>query len=204
MKKSTIILLIVIAAVCQSHSQTTDRWQAEYLVKKQFAMYPNSTLQDLYKTCFQDVFGAEHLASDTQKVIQYIQYELSQPFYPCYPLYEYCGLNGNYVRVNISAVGNGYITDSLLASCFIRSSHAEKKVTLEQWAEIWHEISHYIHDIKPDIENFKQDDEYIFRLIDSGQYAWVHSRLYRDTYMPHYRIVTREIFENEIYPLLKR
>lgn len=38
--------------------------------------YPMATLQDVYKTCYQDYFGAEHLMSDTAAARNYLSMEL--------------------------------------------------------------------------------------------------------------------------------
>ena len=38
--------------------------------------YPMATLQDIYKTCYQDFFGAEHLMNDTAMARKYINKEL--------------------------------------------------------------------------------------------------------------------------------
>ena len=40
--------------------------------------YPMATLQDVYKTCYQDYFGAEHLVKDTASARQYLQKELDE------------------------------------------------------------------------------------------------------------------------------
>ena len=74
--------------------------------------FPESDLRDLYKYCFQDFFGPEHLISDSLGAVNYIVYELShsdesdwkQPLF-FYPL----GLMGNYVRVDINYVKQGSV-----------------------------------------------------------------------------------------------
>ena len=41
-------------------------------VTKQMQTYPKSRLLDIYKSCFQDYMGAEHLVSDRQRVKAYL------------------------------------------------------------------------------------------------------------------------------------
>ena len=41
-------------------------------VNQQLKTYPKSRLLDIYKSCFQDYMGAEHLVSDKQRVKAYI------------------------------------------------------------------------------------------------------------------------------------
>ena len=45
-------------------------------VSRQMATYPESRLLDIYKSCFQDYMGAEHLVSDRQRVKAYLDEEL--------------------------------------------------------------------------------------------------------------------------------
>ena len=40
----------------------------ERFVNRQLQTYPKSRLLDIYKSCFQDYMGAEHLVSDRQRV----------------------------------------------------------------------------------------------------------------------------------------
>ena len=39
--------------------------------------YPQSTLQDVYKSCFQDYFGPAHIISNREAARRYIEYELA-------------------------------------------------------------------------------------------------------------------------------
>ena len=49
----------------------------EGFVNRQMQSYPKSRLLDLYKSCFQDFMGAEHLVSDRQRVKAYLDEELN-------------------------------------------------------------------------------------------------------------------------------
>ncbi len=199
----TMLCFAIITIGFEAKSQKVDTWQIDYLVNKQLKQYPCSTLQDIYKTCFQDVFGPEHLVSDTQKVMSYIDYEIKQEYNEAFPLYEYCGLNGNFVRVNISAVKQGYLDKQTLAECFIASASREHSMTINQWVVVWREICHYIQtNYKDRLTNFQNDSLYIENLLKKNEYAWVHSRAFHDTYLPHYRIIAKDLFFEKIYPKL--
>lgn len=199
-----VLTIIAFVSVCfVAKSQSIDNWQIDYLVNKMFKQYPCITLQDIYKTCFQDVFGPEHLVSDTQKVLSYIDYETKQQYNEAFPLYEYCGMEGNFVRVNVSAVKQGYIDMETLADCFIASASKEHTMTISQWTKLWREICGYIEvNYKDKLSNFQADSLYIENLLGKGEYAWVHSRAFHDTYLPHYRIIAKDLFVKKIYPKL--
>ena len=75
-------------------------------VKWQMETYPESRLLDIYKSCFQDYMGAEHLVSDSERVKAYLDQELEttrlDELMPWY--YESCGIDSNYYRVSIRAI----------------------------------------------------------------------------------------------------
>ena len=48
----------------------------------------------------------------------------------------------------------------------------------------------------------QQDRAFIDSILSVGKYAISHSPEYREAYLPHYRIVEKSIFENEIKPLI--
>ena len=50
----------------------------ETFVNRQLQRYPQMRLLDLYKSCFQDFMGAEHLVSDREGVKHYLDTELEQ------------------------------------------------------------------------------------------------------------------------------
>ena len=156
-------------------------------VTKQMQTYPKSRLLDIYKSCFQDYMGAEHLVSDRQRVKAYL---------------EACGVNGQYVRVSIRAIKENLITEDVLLDAFIRSANSEKRPTVESWRDRWHKIVGTIDQMNLNLPNYQQDRAFIDSILSVGKYAISHSPEYREAYRPHYRIVEKSIFENEIKPLL--
>lgn len=190
-------LVAIVASV--SAQSVTD------FVNRKMDEYPLSRLLDIYKSCFQDYMGAEHLVSDTASVRKYLDYELSstktedlQPWY-----YESCGINGNYVRVSIKAIKDGIISESQLLDAFIRSANSLKRPSVESWRLKWHEINDSIDSLNLNLPHYYEDKQYIDSILSVGKYAISHSKEYREAYHPHYRIVSREIFETELRPLIE-
>lgn len=66
---TSIALLIATAAMTQDTNGFASR---------QMQAYPKSRLLDIYKSCFQDYMGAEHLVSDRQRVKAYLDKELNE------------------------------------------------------------------------------------------------------------------------------
>jgi len=52
------------------------------------------------------------------------------------------------------------------------------------------------------LPNYQQDRAFIDSILSVGKYAISHSPEYREAYRPHYRIVEKSIFENEVKPLI--
>lgn len=175
-------------------------------VNGQMESYPQSRLLDIYKSCFQDYMGAEHLVSDKDRVKAYLDEELNtttlDELMPWY--YEPCGIDGNYVRVSIRAVKEGIMTEDLLLDAFIRSANNPRRPTIEAWRDRWHEIIGTIDEMHLNLPNYLEDKQFIDSVLSKDKYAISHSPEYREAYHPHYRIVERAIFEQEILPQIQK
>ena len=175
-------------------------------VSRQMETYLESRLLDIYKSCFQDYMGAEHLVSDRQRVKAYLDEELQttslDDLMPWY--YEPCGVYGQYIRVSIRAIKENLITEDLLLDAFIRSANSEKRPSVESWRDEWHKIIGTIDQMKIGLSRMGQDRAFIDSILTVGKYAISHSPEYREAYRPHYRIVEKGIFEREIKPLLPK
>ena len=199
MKKTIFVVLAMIFSVALSAQDIQD------FVTKQMQTYPKSRLLDIYKSCFQDYMGAEHLVSDRQRVKAYLDEELQttnlDELMTWY--YEPCGVNGQYVRVSIRAVKENIVSENLLLDAFIRSANSDKRPTVESWRDRWHKIIGTIDQMGLNLPHYQQDRAFIDSILSVGKYAISHSPEYREAYRPHYRIVEMSIFENEIKPLIE-
>lgn len=174
------------------------------MVKNQLSNYPKSRLLDIYKSCFQDFMGAEHLVGDTLSVRRYLEYELQQvegdSLMSWYA--EPCGLQGRYVRVSLRVVQEGLVSLDQLLSAFIRSANDSVRPSVEVWKAEWEKIVGQIDEMRLGLPYYDDDRRFIADVLAQGKYAISHSPDYRAAYRPHYRIVRRDIFERELKPLL--
>ena len=174
------------------------------MVKNQLSNYPKSRLLDIYKSCFQDFMGAEHLVGDTLSVRRYLEYELQQvegdSLMSWYA--EPCGLQGRYVRVSLRVVQEGLVSLDQLLSAFIRSANGSVRPSVEVWKAEWEKIVGQIDEMRLGLPYYDDDRRFIADALAQGKYAISHSPDYRAAYRPHYRIVRRDIFERELKPLL--
>ena len=206
MKKGLLLsIALIMSIVISAQESGEDQLSIEGFVNRQMQNYPKSRLLDIYKSCFQDYMGAEHLLSDRQRVKAYLDEELNttslDDLMPWY--YEPCGIDSSYYRISIKAIKEGFITEDQLLDAFIRSANSETRPSVESWSNRWHMIIGTIDRMKLDMPNYQEDKQLIDSVFSVGKYAISHSPDYREVYHPHYRIVERSIFEKEIKHLIE-
>ena len=193
-------LLLILALVCSFSlfGQSIDTAAVRSSIERQLATYPESTLQDIYKTFYQEHFGPGHIISDTASARRYLMRELSEVGKTQSPYFEPTGSQGDYVRVYLSAVSDSLITAEQLLDALIRSANSWQEPSVN-WMEKWGTIVSVIQANKMEIEGFEADLPLLNEAARNNQ-AVHHSRRYNEVYHPHYRIVERSIFEQELKP----
>ena len=196
-------LLLILALVCSFSlfGQSIDTVAVHSAIERQLATYPESTLQDIYKSFYQEHFGPSHIISDTASARRYLMKELSEMGKNQPPYFEPTGSQGNYIRVYLSAVTASLITAEQLLDAFVRSANLWQEPTVS-WLEKWEAIVSIIQANKIELEGFETDLPLLTEAARNNQ-AVHHSRPYNEAYHPHYRIVERSIFEIELKPSLK-
>ena len=195
------VALVIICFFCSIVLQAQD---IEGFVHRQLLTYPQSRLLDLYKSCFQDFMGAEHLVSDRQRVKEYLDAELNttalDDLMPWN--YEPCGVDSSCYRVSIRTIKEDVLSEDMLLDTFIRSANTPKRPSVEEWRKRWHVIISTIDQMQLGLPLYQHDKAFIDSILSVGKYAISHSPEYREAYRPHYRIVERSIFERELKPLI--
>ncbi len=196
-------LLLILALACSFNlfSQTIDTVAMRSAIERQLVTYPESTLQDIYKSFYQEHFGPGHIISDTVTARRYLMLELSEMGKTASPYFEPTGSQGDYVRVYLSAIADSLITAERLLDAFIRSANLWQEPAAS-WLDKWEAIVSIIQTNKMEIGNFETDLPLLTEAARNNQ-AVHHSSRYNEAYHPHYRIVERGIFEIELKPSLK-
>ncbi len=196
-------LLLVLALACSFSlfGQSIDTVAVRSAIERQLATYPESTLQDIYKSFYQEHFGPGHIISDTASARRYLMRELSEMGKTASPYFEPTGSKGDYVRVYLSAIADSLITAEQLLDAFVRSANLWQEPTVS-WMEKWEAIVSIIQANKMEIEGFETDLPLLTEAARNNQ-AVHHSRRYNEAYHPHYRIVERSIFERALEQALK-
>lgn len=199
----TLFLLITFICAAAAQIKCVDAASVRSAVERMVADYPHSTLQDIYKSFFQDNFGPGHAVPDSAQVAACLHGELAKVERLDVPMYEPTGCNGNYYRVSLAAIASGKLQANALLSAFLRSVRAVQPSEVAAWAKEWEQIEGIIAAMELSLPNYDTDAVAINEILATGHYAVHHSRLYNEHYAPHYRIVAKDIFEKEIQPLLE-
>lgn len=201
--KYLIITLLFIFTTMIGNAQQSRDDRIREAVERQLRDFPKSTLQDLYKSFFQDRFGPGHIVSDTSAAGNYLRHELnsSEFFHEIY--YEPTGYESNYYRVNLSVLKENKMSYQEFFDAFIRSVEQVNLDDISEWKTEWSEIEAVIISMDLGLEHFEEDLEMIQSVLAQDKYAIHHSRVYNAEYHPHYRIIERSIFEKEILPKIK-
>lgn len=194
-----ILVLSMWGTSCKHGS--TDR-QIIKAVEKQMKMYPESTLRDLYKNFFQDYFGPGHIIANTNAASNYLQQELSATTEFEGKDYEYTGYKGKMVRVNLKVIADGRVPYDKYLDAFLRSVNGITPPSIEEWQAEWAKIDSVIMTMGIELNNAEKDRQEITQLLDDNKFVMHHSRQFNEHYAPHYRIIERHIFEEEILPLI--
>lgn len=204
MRRLVYILLLMIAFVCAvAQTKCIDAVAVRVAVERMMADYPHSTLQDIYKSFFQDNFGPGHAVPDSARAAAWLHSELEKVDRLDVPLYEPTGCNANYYRVSLAAIASGKLQADAFLSAFLRSVRAVQPSEVAAWAKKWKQIESVIAAMELPLPNYDADAAAIKEMLSKGHYAVHHSRLYNEHYAPHYRIIAKDIFEKEILPLLE-
>jgi hypothetical protein len=195
------LLILLLACSFSLFGQSIDTLALHSAIERQLVTYPESTLQDIYKSFYQEHFGPGHIINDTASARRYLMKELSEMGETQSPSFEPTGCQGDYVRVYLAAVSDSLITAKQLFDAFVRSANSWQEPTVS-WLEKWEAIVSIIQANKMEIEGFETDLPLLNEAAQNNQ-AVHQSRRYNEAYHPHYRIVERGIFERELYPTLK-
>ena len=199
MYRTPIRMLLFCFSLIFSTGEIFAQQNYQNIVDKMLEDYPESTLQDIYKSFFQDRFGPGHLITNTSAAREYLHHELNEMAKTVIPYYEPAGAGENYYRVNLAVIKDGIITENDFFNAFIESAAKVKFPTVEKWAEEWAEI---LKTVPTDIENYHADKAMIDSVLTEGKYAIHHSRRFNEAYCPHYRLIDKTIFESKLLPLI--
>ena len=174
------------------------------ILLEQIKNHPNQTLQDVYKSCYQDEYGPGHLISNESSAINSLLQEINtiEKDYTPITLFEQTGIYGNYLRVDLTLVRDGVIPFFVLFRALTISATIGGQKSDENWSTIWSEIVEEVKKAELKFENFEEDLANLDRISKSEDKVVHHSEMYENIYHPHYRIIEKNAFEKFIKPFI--
>ena len=82
--------------------------------------------------------------------------------------------------------------------CFLESVDVVQGTSIEAWKKEWKKILAVIVRTNPTLPGIGEDRQFIDSLLNRGEFVVHHSEVYLDTYHPHYRIIHRQVFEDQL------
>ena len=179
----------------------TESKKIEQAVKTLISQYPEATLQDVYKSFYQERFGPGHMIPNVDNARNYLMSEMEQASENTGAYYEPIGSDGKYVRIYLNAVSDGKISAQQLLDAFVKSAnHVEPRS--DKWVDQWAHILKVIKEKRLPV-TMNEELKLLLKECSEQDEAVHHSETYNKAYRPHYRIVERSIFEQQLKPLLK-
>ena len=194
-------LLIILLLGCLGCTPTSVNGYEE-AIARQLKFHPQSTLQDVYKSFYQDKFGPGHIIPDRASAEEYLRYELSTMEEDTDTLlFEDTGTGDSYVRVSLRLVADGKMDFDEYLDSFISGAVPVTEDALEEWKAEWPLIADAAG--KFGLDGYDRDRAAIDSLLNVGgsQYTMHHSRRFNEYYHPHYRIMRKDIANNIINKL---
>ena len=173
-------------------------------LKTQLDRYPEARLTDLYKSFFQDRFGPGHIVANAAAAADFLARELVDMQPSAMPPVEYTGWQNRYVRVNLNLIKSGIVSQECLLNAFIESANSATSPPVDEWKEEWQQIAGIVKKHYPALLGLDSDLCDIDERLRAEICDMHHSEPFRKAYSPHYRIVDAGIFEEKIYPLIKK
>ena len=191
MKKLIILALMAIGfAACSTQPKVSVdavRTLCEYMVR----IYPQATLQDLYKTCYQDFFGPGHMVNDSVLALKYIRYEVEElrgveDDQMIGVADEPTGFRHRFVRLDLRRIVLGEISEEEVLHRFMEAANTATPVH-DNWSDEWAHIETIALQIHPEWHDEALQEA--LREAAKNEQAVHHSEAYRNAYHPHYRII---------------
>ncbi|MDR2801929.1 MAG: MBL fold metallo-hydrolase [Prevotellaceae bacterium] len=167
-------------------------------VNEQLQKYPGTRLQDIYKNFFQDYFGPGHIIPDAATAKNYLQQELDAYTETAGAVVEPTGSEGNFYRVNLSVVKDKKATFDLFLDAFIESANDVVAPPPAVWIAQWNNIVRIIDDMQLNLPGYEEAKAKLNDLLSEGKYAVHHSIAYEEQHKPHYRIISKSVFDKKL------
>lgn len=165
-------------------------------------VHPYSHYRDIYKSFMQDYFGPGHILLNPEKSKAYLKEELEKNNSFGGPLYEPTGFEGNFIRLNLSLIRDSVISFDTFFESFAKSAQGVVPPSEKMWIKEWMTVDSLMQSHNFHYENEETERKEIINSLRLGNFVAHHSHAFNDSSNFHYRIISKELFESDILPLI--
>ena len=165
------------------------------LISEEFQLHPKAELIDYYKLFFQGTFGPEHIIQNLNSAYNFLKIEIENNTIFEKEFYQNISYLNSFYRVNLSTVKKGIISLDELFHAFLNSRRLENTISEKEWLEEWNSILKIILEMNIPIKNLKNQIECLQKKINDNELCFHHSKIYKEKYHPHYRIISHKEFD---------
>jgi len=186
--------MILFSCNSRKVDETILSWES--LIKIHLMHYPDMQADDIYKMVYQGVMGPGHLGDDFQKILNYLNREISKiEAAQQIKLVENIAPDSSYIRINLKRFKYDSLSSEKLAAIITESARNSPE-NPEPFIKIWTGIAKRIENGHLSINQgtFSKFNRYI---IENNYPVIHHSKDYIEKYSPSYRVVSRKVWESE-------
>ncbi|MDE6007836.1 MAG: hypothetical protein K2G90_01355 [Muribaculaceae bacterium] len=165
-------------------------------------VHPYSHYRDIYKSFMQDYYGPGHLLLNTEKSKAYLKDELARGCVFGGALYEPTGFEGNFIRVNLSLLKDSVIALDTFFEIFAKSAQGVVPPSDDRWIKEWLTVDSLMQAHNFHYNNEETERKEIINRLKTGNFVVHHSQAFNDSSNFHYRIISKDLFESDILPLI--
>ena len=159
--------------------------------------YPYWAINDLYKLIHHSTMGSEHALGDEERLRDWLRTELNSLVPgPDEPLLDPISPDGKIVRIHLRPFSELNLDEEKLLQAFIHTAQIITPSTnqLFEYADLAKRLA------EDGYLSFDADEIYGYfqELHRSGFPAVHHSHIFKDNYLPAYRVVARDLLPKEI------
>ena len=168
--------------------------QIEAVLDLEKKEHPKAKIEDYYKLVFQSIFGPGHLVRDKDQTLRYLEeeWESVSPDSSCH-LVQDISINMAVFRLSLQNCKANQIPLDLIADVFFEGSKCFQNPLQADFPKILHVLSCIL--IKSDFGFLSEDVNQILPMELSDNFPIMHhSKVYRELYQPHYRVIPASLF----------
>lgn len=174
-----------------------DTAQLQEIISLEHVLHPLAEPVDYYKLLFQAAYGPSHMSPDQQTVYNCLKAELSSLADDYRPYFQDIGSGTAFIRISLSIINQAQSElqfskieeQAELLTALIMKSRLQTGISPRHWKQVWDKAKPLVEKFLP----FRSADRELIDSLLNNDVIPHHSEQFRSSYMPHYRIIHRDL-----------